>query len=164
MADELKPCPFCGGAAELDREQAYRVMKSGHISERAAVYCTRCTADMGFCYADGPGTPREDIVNEMVDSWNRRTPNRSELAQRTPVPTHECEFRIGQAVHLANPYPEDDPSRVYRVTAISWEYRMVAHRGWNITIATDDDIAKGYGQTDGFAPLDLRAALAKEPR
>jgi hypothetical protein len=28
---------------------------------------------MGFCYEDAPGTPREDIVNQVVDDWNRRS-------------------------------------------------------------------------------------------
>lgn len=75
-----------------------------------------------------------------------------------PVPTHECEFCIGQAVHLASPYPEDDPNAVYYVTGVTWEHRFVPHRGWNIAIATAEELSKGHGQTDGFSPSDLRAA------
>lgn len=78
--------------------------------------------------------------------------------KQTVVPTYECDFRIGQAVHLAKPYAEDDPSKVYFVTGIDWEYRSVAHRGWNITIAPAEDINRGYGATDGFSPSDLTAA------
>lgn len=77
-----------------------------------------------------------------------------------PVPTDECEFRIGQPVRLAEPYAGDDPNLVYFVTGIRWEHRPVPARGWDITIATAEELAKGHGQTDGFAPSDLRAALA----
>lgn len=75
MSEELKPCPFCGGLAELDTSQAYRALSSGALGSRAAVYCTRCSAEVGFCYEDAPGTPREDIVNQVVDDWNRRAPS-----------------------------------------------------------------------------------------
>lgn len=75
MSEELKPCPFCGGEAELDTSQAYRALSGGTLGSRAAVYCARCGADMGFCYEDAPGTPREDIVNQVVDDWNRRVPS-----------------------------------------------------------------------------------------
>lgn len=74
-----------------------------------------------------------------------------------PVPSHECDFRVGQPVKLANPYPEDDPDQIYFVTGIDWEYRSVAARGWNITIATAYDIKAGNGATDGFTPADLVA-------
>lgn len=75
MSEELKPCPFCGGLAELDTSQAYRALSSGALGSRAAIYCTRCSAEVGFCYEDAPGTPREDIVNQVVDDWNRRSPS-----------------------------------------------------------------------------------------
>ncbi|PWJ80577.1 hypothetical protein C7441_112119 [Pseudaminobacter salicylatoxidans] len=78
--------------------------------------------------------------------------------EASPVPTHECPFSVGQPVRLTSPYPEDDPEAVFYVTGITWEHRMVARRGWNIMIASKDDIEKGYGQTDGFAPDDLLSA------
>ena len=75
MPEKLLPCPFCGGEAELDTSQAYRALSSGALGSRAAIYCTRCSAEVGFCYEDAPGTPREDIVNQVVDDWNRRAPS-----------------------------------------------------------------------------------------
>lgn len=75
MSEELKPCPFCGGLAELDTSQAYRALSSGALGSRAVVYCTRCSAEVGFCYEDAPGIPGEDIVNQVVDDWNRRAPS-----------------------------------------------------------------------------------------
>lgn len=75
MSEKLKPCPFCGGLAELDTSQMYRALSDGALRYRAAVYCTRCGADMGFCYDDAPGIPGEDIVNQVVDDWNRRAPS-----------------------------------------------------------------------------------------
>lgn len=76
----------------------------------------------------------------------------------TLIPTYECEFRIGQAVKLAKPYAEDDPDKVYFVLGIAWEHRKIAHHGWSITIATEEEILRGYGAVDGFAPSDLRPA------
>lgn len=72
MSKKLLPCPFCGWKAELDTSQAYRALSGGAVGSRAVVYCTGCGADMGFCYEDAPGTPHEDIVNQVVDDWNRR--------------------------------------------------------------------------------------------
>lgn len=79
-------------------------------------------------------------------------------ASTCPVPTYECEFRIGQSVRIADPYAEEDPDRVFYVTAINWEYRTLPR--WDITIASAEDIARGYGATDGFSPQDL---IAVEP-
>lgn len=75
-----------------------------------------------------------------------------------PVPTHECKLRVGQPVKMANPYAEDDPNSIFYVIGIEWEYRMVPGRGWNITIASKDEIGKQYGATDGFIPSDLLPA------
>ena len=67
-AEELKPCPFCGGEAELDTRQGYMTYKN-EMDNRIAVYCTRCPADMGICMKDV-----EDITPEMViDLWNTRS-------------------------------------------------------------------------------------------
>lgn len=80
-----------------------------------------------------------------------------------PVPAHECEFSIGQPVRLAHPYPEMDPDTVFYITGISWEHRMAPFHGWNIEVATKEDIQKGYGQTDGYRPDDLQPLRSSAP-
>ncbi|MCA0276310.1 MAG: hypothetical protein LCH86_09915 [Proteobacteria bacterium] len=80
-----------------------------------------------------------------------------------PVPTYECDFSVGQPVRLANPYPEMDPSTVFYVTGISWEHRRTPAHGWNIMVASKEDIAKGYGQTDGYRPDDLLPLRSSSP-
>lgn len=75
----------------------------------------------------------------------------------TSSPVPQCEFTIGQAVRLARTYAEDDPTTVYYITEIRWEYRLVPSNGWSITIATKSDIELGYGATTDFAPDDLVA-------
>lgn len=48
---ELKPCPFCGGKARLDRyEHFYRVL------------CTDCPASTEWLYSE----------QEAIEAWNRR--------------------------------------------------------------------------------------------
>lgn len=51
---ELKPCPFCGGEAELliDESKYYK----------SAVICTKCYVH----------TPYEHIETIAVSAWNRR--------------------------------------------------------------------------------------------
>lgn len=51
---ELKPCPFCGGEAELlvDETQYYKSM----------VICTKCYIH----------TPHEHIEAIAISAWNRR--------------------------------------------------------------------------------------------
>ena len=65
---KLKPCPFCGGAPEMDALQGYRNITTGRMENAIAVYCTACSADMSVCYADVP-----DIQPEQVaEMWNKR--------------------------------------------------------------------------------------------
>jgi len=73
MAD-LLPCPFCGGEAEQDFQQAYRAMQTGRIDHGDAVYCTGCNANMIMCRGDHPELSDDERMAVMVEDWNRRTP------------------------------------------------------------------------------------------
>jgi Lar family restriction alleviation protein len=50
----LKPCPFCGGRAELDTPR-------GPLNRDRAIYCHDCNATMGG-----------DSSDEVIAAWNRR--------------------------------------------------------------------------------------------
>lgn len=67
----LLPCPFCGCEAESDARQ-YHPTFDGKGGNRATVYCTGCSADMGFCYGDWDHDP-EDLPEYVVSLWNTRT-------------------------------------------------------------------------------------------
>ncbi len=54
MNEKLKPCPFCGGKAELDEDY-----DSGNIFW---VFCTRC----------GISTDTDYVSKEAIKAWNRR--------------------------------------------------------------------------------------------
>ena len=73
MADELKPCPFCGGAAEMDTARAFRELRSGNVSTAVAIYCVDCSADICLCRADMPDLTTADLVYQVLEQWNRRT-------------------------------------------------------------------------------------------
>lgn len=57
MNKELKPCPFCGGKAEIISEETY----SGH--NLFWVECIEC---------DCRTSDYEDNEKEAIESWNRR--------------------------------------------------------------------------------------------
>ncbi len=68
MNDELKPCPMCGGPAEMDTLRGYRRWSDGSVGNAIAVYCTECTLEISVCRDDVP-----DIEPEQVaEMWNRR--------------------------------------------------------------------------------------------
>lgn len=59
MEVELKPCPFCGGKAELIR---WSIWEGSEITD--FVQCTECTAD---------GKHFHDEPDKAIAAWNRRT-------------------------------------------------------------------------------------------
>ena len=54
MSDELKPCPFCGGKAELIYIEHYR---------ECFVKCLKCKVEQGHVYSS---------KKTAVTAWNRR--------------------------------------------------------------------------------------------
>lgn len=64
----MKPCPFCGGPAEIDTMQGYLNFSNGRMENAIAIYCTECGADISVCRGDVP-----DIQPEQVaEMWNKR--------------------------------------------------------------------------------------------
>ena len=49
MTEKLKPCPFCGGEAKINKREY-------------SIECTRCSAYMGYFYTK----------QEAIEAWNRR--------------------------------------------------------------------------------------------
>jgi Lar family restriction alleviation protein len=64
MADELKPCPFCGGTAELQTDKGPTGELYGWVG------CNDCDAMSGHC--DLRSMQPEET--HPVDLWNTRTP------------------------------------------------------------------------------------------
>ena len=54
MADELKPCPFCGGKASI--------MRYSYITKEHYCFCTSCKVRM----------PNSLTREEAIERWNRR--------------------------------------------------------------------------------------------
>lgn len=72
MTPELKPCPFCGGPAELDTKRPFRSLDSGDLMEAVAVYCHECSAEISECYY--LESEAEDLIDSVIEAWNKRVP------------------------------------------------------------------------------------------
>lgn len=95
VAGELLPCPFCGGAAETDSQQAYRNISTGRTETAVAVYCTSCGAQHTICRGDVPGAELSDVT----ELWNKRAAPPSPV----PAPAGEAE-RLRGALEAARRY------------------------------------------------------------
>lgn len=74
---ELKPCPFCGGEAEIAYGNIY-------ISRVVSVRCTKCRAKTNFVWIDHPNMSytggldestrytEQQAENRAIEAWNRR--------------------------------------------------------------------------------------------
>lgn len=84
MTETLLPCPFCGGDAEQDYQRPFRHLSGGKLDHGAAVYCTKCNADMMMCRSDLPEMSDEERMAILVENWNRRASLPTSLANTYP--------------------------------------------------------------------------------
>jgi len=98
--DDLKPCPFCGGEADIESTSAY-----------ASVYCDDC----------GGQSEVHSSEAEAIAAWNART---------TPpgyalVKLEGAEERVARAIYEVDPATEmkalDDWGDEHVLEPISWE-------------------------------------------
>ena len=75
MNEELKPCPFCGGRAVL--EKAHRAFIDAKTARVAFVRCTVCNARSGReKLSDYGHTATSNEANmKVIAAWNRRVNN-----------------------------------------------------------------------------------------
>ena len=75
MPNELKPCPFCGGRAHL--EKSHRAFINAKTTRVAFVRCTKCNARTErINLADFGCTSHSYDANlKAINAWNRRVNN-----------------------------------------------------------------------------------------
>jgi hypothetical protein len=106
--DELRPCPFCGSAAEMDTRQSYRNISTGNLEDACAIYCTSCSAHVSHCYADLRDMARDDVIELARSEWNARPappseppPPRPKAGRRVMRMSDEDRARIVEAMARA---------------------------------------------------------------
>ena len=72
MIYQLRPCPFCGGEAFLERNQ--RAIIKGEKQRVSLVKCMSCHArSERFLISDfGHSSVSKEAEQHAVDAWNRR--------------------------------------------------------------------------------------------
>lgn len=78
--DDLKPCPFCGGEAEMDTRRGFIPFDKprGIIGNACVVYCLECGVEVGEIYDFDPEYYElefEHLIQEVKAKWNRRAPD-----------------------------------------------------------------------------------------
>ena len=76
--NELKPCPFCGGEADVKYQPIY-------MDYGVCIFCTECKArskffpyDCKYTYFHGEKNvyiSKEQAKNKAIELWNRRADN-----------------------------------------------------------------------------------------
>lgn len=68
----LKPCPFCGGKAYLEKK--FRAFIDGESARVAFVRCKQCNARSGRVKLSDYGRTSSsgEANKKVVDAWNRR--------------------------------------------------------------------------------------------
>lgn len=69
MPNELKPCPFCGGAARLYHTEHTNLNNRKHYFN-----CEKCGTYFLF-YTNTKYISQEQTEQEAIEAWNRRIDN-----------------------------------------------------------------------------------------
>ncbi len=94
-APDLKPCPFCGGDAEQDYQQPYRSIVAAKLGKACAIYCMSCSANMTVCHEDHEGVSPDDLMAELVATWNTRTPDPAAIREAVAAICAEDDDFVG---------------------------------------------------------------------
>ena len=73
MKYDLKPCPFCGGKAVL--EKAHRAFINGETTRVTFIRCDECNARSGRVRLSDYGctSTSSAAISTVIAAWNRRT-------------------------------------------------------------------------------------------
>jgi len=67
--NDLKPCPFCGGASFFLVHEEYE------LEPKSEVTANKSVTYKVFCLECGCGTPYMRSKDEAIEAWNRRASN-----------------------------------------------------------------------------------------
>lgn len=88
QAENLLPCPFCGGEAEMDTMRGYLTVPDGRLDNAVAIYCAACGVDQSICRADHHDLDTDQLISIVTEAWNKRTPPLAKI-ERAALPGRE---------------------------------------------------------------------------
>lgn len=130
MVEKLKPCPFCGGAAEMQ-------CGDGHDIWPYYVMCVECVAEADRC-------KRQE---DAIAAWNHRAPDAARRRGRERAPTTK-----GGAGELGNLF--NDPPKATHRHANGSEYVLIGYGKMQAEYWLDVSQVKMVG--DGIRFVNMR--------
>ena len=84
MKNDLKTCPFCGGAPFL--ESNMRAFVDGESTRAALVHCQVCSARTGKFAIKEHG--RQQAINLAKEAWNKRIDEKTSAVNKSCTTCH----------------------------------------------------------------------------
>lgn len=136
MTSTLLGCPFCGGEAESDSQRGYRNISTGNPEKAAAIYCTKCNADMTWCYRDTPEIERDQVMTLLVEQWNTRATPSLQGEDAVERVAHAVTSEFGRMYKDGVPICMREGETTWRTYYSGFDLSMFANRIVDAILAT----------------------------
>lgn len=155
MTMELKCCPFCGGEAESDSRRGYRNISTGNPENAAAIYCTKCSADMTWCYRDTPEIERDHVMKLLIEQWNTRATASLQGEDAVERVAHAVTSEFGRMYKDGVPICMREGETTWRTYYAGFDLSQFAQR------ITDAILATGLASDEAATRADERERCAQ---
>jgi Lar family restriction alleviation protein len=140
---ELKPCPFCGGPAEMKHTPG----SWGYYPEKYGARCTKCGIATKAYDGNDSKEGAEKAKTSAAEEWNRRTPSSSHPAEgeRQSIDTPEFQMLFGAlATASINAMTSGNDPDLKRHHEVAWDALIAYIDTWAGRSAGDSRDAERF--------------------